>query len=151
MTDSARAMLDALEGEWHGGGRAETPIAAPVDFSETIRFTRRNETALDYWQHAEDREGRQRHGEAGVWRVGTEGRLELAIAFGGTTEIAEGAVVGGSLATTSTSVGRAETSMNFQAARRRYRLDGDTLEYEVDLESAHFPMSFHLRAMLHRV
>ncbi len=144
-------MLDALEGEWRGSGRAETPTAAPVDFSETIRFTRRNETALDYWQHAEDGEGHQRHGESGVWRVGEEGHLELAIAFGGTTEIAEGAVVDGSFETTSTSVGRAATSMNFRAARRRYHLDGDTLDYEVDLESAHFPMSFHLRATLHRL
>ena len=151
MTDSAAQMLDALNGEWRGSGTVETPAVAPVDFVETIRFSRRSETSLDYWQRAEDADAKLLHSEAGIWRLGSEGRLELTIALPGSVEVAEGEVADGSLETTSTSVGRAATSTRFVGAIRRYRLDGDVLDYDVDLASTNFPMSFHLRATLRRV
>lgn len=156
--DPALVLLDALEGEWRGGGTVETPTSPAQDFTETMRFWRRSETSLDYWQRAVGTDGQQLHDEVGVWRLGSAGRLELTIAFGGSVEVAEGAVEvaegavsGGSLETASTFVGRAETSTKFMGTRRRYHLGGAVLDYDVDLASTNFPMSFHLRATLHRV
>ena len=149
--DPAAALLDAIEGEWRGSGSVETPHIAPIDFVETIRFSRRSPTSLDYWQRAERPDGEMLHSEAGIWRLGSAGRLEVTVAFPGATEVAEGAVIDGSLETTSTAVGRAATSMNFVSAKRRYRLAGDALDYDVDLASRNFPMSFHLRASLRRI
>ena len=152
MPDPALAFLDALEGEWRGPGTVEMPTMSPVDFVESVRFGRRDPTSLDYWQRAEraDRSGELLHSEAGIWRHGSAGRLEVSIALEGATEIAEGAVVDGLLETVSTSVGRAATSTRFRLARRRYRLEGDTLTYDSWLESTSFPMSDHVSSLLRR-
>ena len=145
-------MLDALVGEWRGPGTVAMPGMEPVAFSEVIRFSRRSPTSIDYWQRAERANtGELLHSEAGIWRLGSEGHLELTIALPGSTEIAEGAVVDGTLETVSTSTARAATSMNFRLAERRYRLNGDALAYEARLESVHFPMSDHVAAELRRV
>ena len=149
--DPALAMLDALEGDWTGGGTVQTPTTLPLDFTEEIRFWRRTETSLNYYQHALRADGQVSHSEVGVWRLGSAGRLELTIALAGSTEVAEGEVIDGSIETTSTSVGRAATSTKFVGARRRYRLAGDQLDYEIDLASTNFPMTFHLRASVRRV
>lgn len=148
--DPALAMLQRLEGEWVGGGTVQTPTMDPVGFTEEIRFWRRTETSLNYYQRAVRADGQLVHSEVGIWRLGSPGRLELTIALPGSTEVAEGAVVDGSVETTSTAVGRAATSMTFEGARRRYHLTGDRLDYEVDLASINFPMSFHLQATLER-
>jgi hypothetical protein len=85
--DPAQAMLDGLVGEWQGGGVVETPTRAPKRFVETMRFWRRGESALDYRQRAHDAEGKILHDEIGIWRLGAPGRLELAIALAGSTEV----------------------------------------------------------------
>jgi hypothetical protein len=148
--DKAVSILDALEGEWTGGGTVQTPTLAPIDFTEEIRFWRRDETSLNYYQKSVRADGQLSHSEVGIWRIGAPGHLELTIALAGSTEVAEGEVIDGSIETTSTAVGRASTSTRFQSARRRYRLAGDELMYEVDLASTNFPMSFHLKANLRR-
>ena len=149
--DPALALLDGLEGEWRGSGTVVVPGIEPAPFDEVIRFSRRNPTSLDYWQRAvapgtDD----LMHSEAGIWRLGSEGRLELTIALPGSVEIAEGMVVDGRFDTVSTATARAATSHNFRAAKRRYVLAGDRLEYDAQLESVHFPMTDHLSATLHR-
>ena len=148
--DPARELLDALEGEWRGGGTVETPTSPAQPFTETMRFWRRSETSLDYWQRAVGLRGELLHDEVGVWRVGTQGRLELTIALAGSIEVAEGEVIDGRLETTTTSFARATTSTRFAGTRRRYHLAEDRLDYDVDLASTSFPMSFHLRATVHR-
>ena len=148
--DPALAMLERLQGEWVGGGTVQTPTMGPIDFTEEIRFWRRNETSLNYHQRAVRADGQLSHSEVGIWRLGSPGRLELTIALPGSTEVAEGEVVDGSIETTSTAVGRASTSTKFEGAQRRYHLTGDRLDYEVDLASTNFPMSFHLRATVRR-
>lgn len=151
--DPALTFLNALEGEWQGPGTVQMPTMAPVSFIETIRFSRRDTGSLDYWQRAERVDGTHEllHSEVGIWRLGSEGRLEISIAFEGATEIAEGFVQDQSIETVSTSVGRAATSTRFRLAHRRYRLHGDALSYDSSLESTSFPMSDHVRSELYRV
>jgi THAP4-like, heme-binding beta-barrel domain len=149
--DKALSVLDALEGDWIGGGTVQTPTLPPIDFTEEISFWRRSETSLNYYQRSVRADGQLSHSEVGIWRIGVPGHLELTIALAGSTEVAEGEVIDGSIETTSMAVGRASTSTKFQGARRRYHVAGDELMYEIDLASTNFPMSFHLRAILRRV
>jgi hypothetical protein len=149
--DPARAFLEGLEGEWRGGGSVETPTSPAQDFTETMRFWRRSETSVDYWQRAVGASGELLHDEVGVWRLGSAGRLELTIAIAGSVEVAEGAVTDRELETATTSFARAETSTRFAGTRRRYHLGGDRLDYDVELASTNFPLSFHLRATVRRV
>ena len=149
--DPAAAMLEALEGEWFGAGTVQIPGSAPIEFTDEIRFWRRSETSMNYYQRALRADGQISHSELGVWRLGSPGRLELTIALAGSTEVAEGEVIDGGIETTSTAIGRATTSTKLVGAKRRYRVAGDTLTYEVDLESVNFAMSFHLRATMDRV
>ena len=149
--DPALALLDALEGEWQGGGTVETPTSPAQPFTETMRFWRRSATSLDYWQRAVGTTGEQLHDEVGVWRLGAPGRLELTIALAGSVEVAEGEVIDDRLETASTAVARAATSTRFAGTRRRYHLHGDLLDYDVDLASTNFAMAFHLRATVRRV
>lgn len=149
--DPALAMLNDLLGAWRGSGSVETPTVPALAFSDEIRFWRRNGTSINYYQRAVRADGQLSHSEVGVWRLGAPGRLEITVALAGSTEVAEGAVIDGSIETATTAVGRATTSTRFMGARRRYHLDGDTLNYEVDLASVNFPMTFHLRAVVTRI
>ena len=149
--DPAQALLDALEGAWRGPGSVTMPNAPPTAFDEVITFTRRSETSLDYSQRAVSTAGGEMlHAEVGIWRLGAPGHLEITVALPGSTEIAEGAVVDGSIQTESTSIGRAATSHKFRQARRHYRLDGDTLVYDTELASVAFPLFSHVTAVLRR-
>lgn len=150
--EAAQVMLDALIGEWHGEGTVGMPTMGPIEFTEVVRFSRRDARSLDYWQRAVSADGSSEllHGETGIWRLGSDGRLEVSIAFPGATEITEGTVSGGSVELVSTAVGRAPTSTRFVGARRRYHVSGDTLEYDADLESVNFPMSGHVHSALRR-
>ena len=150
MMDPAAEMLQALDGEWFGAGTVQIPGSEPIAFTDEIRFWRRSETSLNYYQRALRANGEVSHSEVGVWRLGSPGRLELTIALAGSTEVAEGEVIDGGLETTSTAVGRATTSTKLIGAKRRYRVSGDTLSYEVDLETVNFAMTFHLRATMDR-
>lgn len=148
--DPAAAMLEALEGDWLGAGTVQIPGSEPIDFTDEIRFWPRNETSLNYYQRAVRATGELSQSEVGVWRLGAPGRLELTIALPGSTEVAEGQVIDGAIETTSTAVGRAATSTRLVGAKRRYRVAGDILTYEVDLETVNFAMTFHLRATMAR-
>ena len=48
-------------------------------------------------------------------------------------------------------VGRTGTGMGVVSLQRRYRLDGDRLTYELDMQTDDVGMSGHLAAALHRV
>jgi THAP4-like, heme-binding beta-barrel domain len=152
MPVPAQVLLDSLIGEWRGSGTVELPTMDPRPFDEVIRFSRRNERSIDYWQRAEDADGELLHSEAGIWVVAGAARLEISVALPASVEISEGEVAGdGSFAAESTTVSRSGHGPELRGLRRRYHVDGDTLDCDVDLASAKFPMTFHLRASLTRV
>ncbi len=68
----------------------------------------------------------------------------------GLVEIAEGVVDGGELLVASTAIVGTTTAKEVTATERRYRVDGDTLTYELAMAAVGQPLLPHLRATLQR-
>jgi hypothetical protein len=47
-------------------------------------------------------------------------------------------------------IGRTSTGMDVVGLVRRYRVEGDSLRYEIDMATGSTPMTRHLAAELHR-
>lgn len=91
------------------------------------------------------------HFERGFLRAPRPGTVELALARPfGLTEVAEGTLDGTALELRSLSVGRAGTGSPVSALMRRYRVDGDTLAYELDMAMDETAMARHLVGSLRR-
>jgi hypothetical protein len=92
--------------------------------------------------------------ERGFVRMGRDGEVELTLAHPlGLVEVAHGPLVesGFEVSTDSGSIGRTHTGLDVTGIARRYRRDGDTLGYELDMRTERTPMTLHLRARLRRV
>lgn len=80
--------------------------------------------------------------------------MELTLAHPlGLVEVSEGSVAGErlELATAPGSMGRTATGEPVTGLVRRYRVEGDTLTYELDTEMESVALTRHLDATLHRV
>jgi nitrobindin-like protein len=80
--------------------------------------------------------------------------VELTLAHPlGLVEVSEGAVTGErlELATAVGSMGRTSTGAPVTALARRYRVEGDTLRYELDMELESVALTRHLEAILQKV
>lgn len=150
--------MAAFVGTWTGDGDGFYPTIAAFGYTEEIELRPvPGKPMLAYrsaTRAADD--GRTLHGETGFLRVvGTPDRqsaaVELVIAQGGgLVEIAEGVVDDGELVVTSTHVVGTSTAKEVTATERRYRVDRDTLEYELSMAAVGEPIQPHLRAHLKR-
>ncbi len=68
----------------------------------------------------------------------------------GMVEISEGLLDGGELLLASTTVRGSTTAKEVVATERRYRVEGDQLEYEIAMAAVGQPLTHHLRARLRR-
>lgn len=146
-------QLAFLLGTWRGEGEGGFPTVDPFRYGEELTFEHVGDPFLVYaqrsWSTADEA---PLHFERGFLRPGPGGRVELTLAHPlGLTEIAEGALLGTALALDSSHVGRTGTGSAVRAVRRAYRVDGDELTYELDMEMDAVPMTPHLRATLRRV
>ncbi len=147
------APLAFLLGTWLGSGRGEYPTIAPFDYEERLRFEHVGDTFLLYEQESwSPADGAPVHFERGFLLLGKGGRVEWALAQPiGLTEIYEGPLDGTGFDLATTSVGRSTSGMDAIALLRRYRVEGDTLNYETDMATQDTPLARHLTAELHRV
>jgi hypothetical protein len=147
------AQLAFLLGTWRGEGEGGFPTMEPFRYREELTFDHVGDPFLLYAQRSWSPDDEAPlHLERGFLRPGGPGRLELTLAHPlGLTEIAEGTHDGAALAFESTHVGRTATGSAVRAVRRSYRVDGDAMSYELDLEMDGVPMTRHLRAALRRV
>jgi hypothetical protein len=145
--------LAFLLGTWRGEGEGGFPTMEPFRYGEELTFDHVGDAFLRYAQRSWSVDaGTPLHLERGFLRPGGPGRVELTLAHPlGLTEIAEGALDGTAIALESRTIGRTGTGSSVRAVRRRYRVDGDELTYELDLEMDEVPMSRHLDATLYRV
>jgi hypothetical protein len=146
--------LSFLVGTWRGGGRGVFPTIDAFDYGEDMVFEHVGDPFLLYTQRswlASD--GTPLHFERGFLRPGArEGDVELALAHPlGLTEISEGRVDGTTLELATREVGRTSTGAAVRALARRYRVDGETLRYELDMATDETPMTRHLTAELRRL
>jgi hypothetical protein len=143
--------LTAFVGTWRGEGEGTLPRMPVFTYQEEIRF---DDLGADvaYFQRAWDpASGRTLHAEAGIWRLGTDGRLVASIAQARRNEVSEGTLRGGEVRLTSTRTGAAEGVMPVAASRRTYRIDGETLTYEFEMATGDMrEPSQHLAGTLRR-
>lgn len=149
----AVAPLAFLLGTWRGAGSGGYPTIYPFTYEEELRFEHVGDAFLLYQQRSwSPQDGSPIHFERGFLRPGEPGRVELTLAHPlGLTEIAEGALDGTVLELVSCEIGRTTTGMDAVALIRRYRVQGDSLRYETEMQTERTPMNRHLDAELHRV
>lgn len=150
------ASLAFLLGTWRGEGHGGFPTIDDFRYREELVFEQVGEPYLLYRQESWDlADGTPLHFERGFLRPGeAAGSLELCLAHPlGLTEVAHGAVRDTTLEFTATAsgIGHTATGMDVTGLIRRYRVQGDTLDYELDMATSVTPMSRHLEATLGRV
>ncbi len=149
------AVLAPLLGTWAGTGSGEYPTIASFDYLEEVTFSHVGKPFLAYSQKtraAED--GRPLHAETGYLRAPAPGRIEWVLAHPtGITETLQGTLSTDGefvLDLSTTDIGRTDSAKEVDALRRWYRLDGDTLSYNVRMAAVGVPLRHHLAAVLHR-
>jgi hypothetical protein len=147
------AFLEGFLGAWHGYGRGGFPTMDDFDYGEVMVFDHVGDAFLLYRQHSWlAADGAPLHLERGFLRPGSSPQsVELTLAHPlGLTEVSEGSFADGELSLVSRQVGRTTTGMGVVSLERRYRLAGDRLSYELDMQTDGTGMTRHLAGELHR-
>lgn len=146
------AALAFLLGTWCGSGEGEYPTIEPFAYEEEIRFWHFGTGVLAYAQRAWALGGgRTLHSELGFWRPAESGRLDVCLAHPlGLTEIAAGELDGLEVQLESLDVPRAPGGLPVTRLERRYRVEGDSLEYELWMATERTPLARHLTGRLER-
>jgi hypothetical protein len=146
-----------LLGTWSGRGRGEYPTIEPFDYDETITFGHVGKPFLAYGQRTRSlaTPPLPLHAETGYWRFPGPSRVEVVLSHpSGITEVEEGSISHDRGRTTvelaTTHIGCTATAKEVTALTRRFVIDGDTIEYEVEMAAVGQPLQFHLAATLHR-
>jgi hypothetical protein len=150
------APLAFLLGTWQGAGHGGFPTMDEFSYDEHIVVDHVGDPFLRWAQESwTSTERAPLHFERGFLRPGgAPGLVELTLAHPlGLVEVSEGTVDGErlELATAPGSMGRTSTGEPVTALARRYRVEGNTLRYELDMELESVALTRHLEATLHRV
>jgi hypothetical protein len=146
--------LAFLLGTWRGRGKGEYPTMDTFEYGEELTFDHVGDAFLTYVQRSWLlSDGSPLHFERGFLRPGTgAGDLELTLGHPlGLTEVSEGRLSDGVITLTTIDVGRTGTGMPLVGLVRRYRIDGDTMRYELDMATESTPMARHLTGELGRM
>lgn len=143
--------LSFLVGSWRGDGEGEYPNVAPFRYREELSFEDVGDAFLLVTESSWTPDGAPLHFERGTLRPVADGRVDLTLAHPiGVAEVAEGTLEGTSLALRSTVIARTSTGSPVTEIERRYRLDDETLSYELGMAMEGVARTFHVRAALTR-
>jgi len=134
-------IFTLLEGTWTGEGRGGYPTVTSFDYRETLTFTRRDEKSLAYEQKTQKRydgqtEWLESHWEFGFIRSLENSELEMNSAQVGRVEVLTGKVeTEGNTIRIHFVSKRIENDPRMVSSARRFELDGDTLRYEMEMQT----------------
>lgn len=146
--------LEFLVGTWRGRGNGGYPTMDPFEYGEELTFDHVGDAFLAYVQRSWLlSDGSPLHFERGFLRPGARpGDLELTLGHPlGLTEVSEGRLANGEITLSTTHVGRTATGMSLVGLVRRYRIDGASMRYELDMATDATPMTRHLTGELGRI
>lgn len=144
--------LDFLIGTWKGEGRGGYPTIESFTYLEQVTFEQVGKPFLFYQQKTSSPQGQPLHAEAGYFRAPGSGVVELVIAQPtGMAEIHAGQVSGSDIELSAQEVVRTPTAKSVTAVKRTISVDGDTMQYRLDMAAVGQPIQFHLAATLRRV
>ena len=144
-------------GTWRGRGEGSYPTIDDFTYIEEITVGHVGKPFLAYGQktkHAHT--GLPLHAETGYWRFPAPGRVELVLAhptgllesLSGTIELtADGATI----ELTCPDVVLTATAVDVERTVRRFRFDGDAVDYDLAMAAVGQPLTHHLAATLYRL
>jgi THAP4-like, heme-binding beta-barrel domain len=152
-------ILSCLEGIWTGEGCGEYPGVTSFDYRETLTFTRRNESCLDYEQKTQKRYDGQTeylpsHGENGAICMLENGELELVNnQNGGRSEVLVGTVEKLDAMIRIRFVSKSIINdPRMISSTRTFELEGDTLRYDMAMHTTKVErLTPHLKITLQRI
>jgi hypothetical protein len=149
--------LARLVGTWRGEGDGAYATIAPFAYREEVVFAHDGRPVLSYRQRTWRRDSdAAMHVESGFLRGPIDGRAELIVAQPtGFAEVASLRIVEDAdaliLEGTRSTLQRSPSAKDVQDVRRRFRLVGDELHYDLWMTYAGHEDAHHLRALLRRV
>jgi len=154
---TAYSLFTFLEGTWTGEGRGGYPTIKSFDYREALTFTRYDEKTLAYEQRTEKRYDGQTewlisHWQNGFIRILENGKLDLMNVQIGRTEVLIGSIESQDNTFRIHFVSKEITGdPRMVSSARRFELDGDTLRYEMEMQTTAIERSkTHLKAELRR-
>lgn len=143
--------LAFLLGTWSGRGVGDYPTIERFEYLEEASFSHVGKPFLLYLQRTRSPAGAPLHTEAGYWRPGQRGAVELVLAHPfGLVEVSEGGFVDGRLKLRAKTLSATSTGSAVQELERTLWVEDDVLRYTIDMAAAGQPLQRHLTAELRR-
>lgn len=152
MLHEGAAPLGFLLGVWRGTGTVQFHSIEPTEFGEEVRFSHKGRSWIIYEQdswRADD--GTPLHFETGVWRMVGPGLVNSFIALTAGVDFCVGTLEGTSITLQNKASPTAEGVERIVTLNRRYRVDGDVMEYEIEMGTDQQPHDGHVTTRLTRV
>lgn len=144
-------LMEALAGTWQGTGRGEYPTIETFTYREEVSLTPlAGKPILAYSQRTHSEDGQPLHAESGYYRFDESG-VELVIAQPtGVAETHRGTADGNTIVLKPTGLSLTPTAVDVEEIRRVIHVEGDTLEYRLEMSAVGQPLVLHLEAQLRR-
>ena len=141
-----------LLGVWRGRGHGDYSTIDAFDYLELATFTHVGKPFLAYSQRTSDAvTGAPLHAETGYLRPIDAGTAEFVVAQpSGIVELHDVVITATSLTMVSSQVVTTRSAKRVDEVRRRVVVDGDRLDYELDMAAVGEPMQRHLVGSLAR-
>lgn len=154
---AVHGSLAALAGTWIGPGQGRYPTVEDFAYAEQVEIVPvPGKPILSYRSTSRSPDGSKAlHAESGFLRLAADGSVELVVAAGpGIVEACSGLVEdeGGvvEVVLASDVVAGTLTAVEVTSTERTYRVEGDTLTYEIAMSAVGQPAAPHLQAVLAR-
>ena len=145
--------LAPLLGTWRGEGHGEYPTISSFEYADEWVFSHTGKPFVAFVQRTRSPAGAPMHTEAGYLRATPAVEIVAALPTGqtelgtGTAEVSDGVL----LVSTDAEVRCTASAKTVDRIVRRFRLEGDVLDYDMEMAAVGVGLTLHLRSRLTRV